>query len=68
MAKHDIRVCFHVPFRVLIYETENGTARIAYDLPSSLVASLQNKELDAEAKKIDAKVVAFFDKIAGVSA
>jgi uncharacterized protein (DUF302 family) len=68
MIKHDIGACFHVPFRVLIYETPEGKARIAYDVPSSLVASLQNREIDAEATKIDAKVIAFFDQLAGAAA
>ena len=65
MVKHDIGVCFQVPFRILIYENHAGEVRIAYDLPSSLVSRLNNKEVTEEALKIDKKVVAFVTELAG---
>jgi uncharacterized protein (DUF302 family) len=68
MVKHDIGVCFQVPFRILIYETSAGEARIAYDLPSILMARLHNDEVDDAACKIDPKVIAFVTELAGASA
>ena len=68
MVKHDIGVCLQVPFRILIYETAKGEVRIAYDLPSSLMARLHNDEVDEAALKIDPKVVAFVTELAGAPA
>jgi uncharacterized protein (DUF302 family) len=68
MVKHDIGVCFQVPFRILIYETAKGGVRIAYDLPSTLMARLHNDEVNEAACKIDPKVVAFVTKLAGAPA
>jgi len=65
MVKHDVAATFQVPFRVLIYEHANGDVRIAFDLPSSLVAHLNNEEIDGNARQIDKKVLAFMAQLAG---
>jgi hypothetical protein len=68
MVKHDVGACFQVPFRVMIYETPGGEARIAYDLPSSLMSRLNNHAVDEAVRPIDTKVVAFFTEMAGAAA
>jgi hypothetical protein len=68
MVKHDIGVCFQVPFRILIYETAEGQVRIAYDLPSTLMARLHNDDVDEAACSIDLKVIAFVTELAGAPA
>jgi uncharacterized protein (DUF302 family) len=67
MVKHDIGVCFQVPLRVLIYEAPGGEVRIAYDLPSTLMAPLRNREVDIAARKLDDKVIAFATELAGAT-
>ena len=68
MVKHDIGVCFQVPFRILIYETASGEVRIAYDLPSTLMARLKNDKVNEAARRIDPKVIAFVTELAGAAA
>ena len=68
MVKHDIGVCFQVPFRILIYETAIDEVRIAYDLPSTLMSRLHNDEVDEASRRIDLKVVAFVTELAGAPA
>jgi len=68
MVKHDVGACFQVPFRVMIYETSEGEARIAYDLPSTLMSRLHNDAIDEAVGPIDQKVMAFFTEMAGAAA
>jgi uncharacterized protein (DUF302 family) len=57
MLKYDVRVGLNVPVRVLIYENStDGTVRLAYDLPSSLMSRLNNEDVTTAAKKLDAKL------------
>jgi uncharacterized protein (DUF302 family) len=59
----------NVPIRLLIYEDlESGTARLAYDLPSSLMSVLENGEVAAAAKKLDAKLIALAVQATGSEA
>jgi uncharacterized protein (DUF302 family) len=59
MLQHAVAAGLNVPVRVLIYEdTESGTTRLAYDLPSSLMSVLGSGEVTAAAKKLDAKLIA----------
>ena len=59
MIKFDLQAGLNVPVRLLIYEhTATGTVRLAYDLPSSLMSRLQNKDVAAAAKKLDMKLIA----------
>jgi hypothetical protein len=68
MARKDIRVAGQVPLQILIYEGDDGAARIGYDLPSSMLSWLGNAEVDAVASELDKKVIGFVTEIAGVSA
>jgi uncharacterized protein (DUF302 family) len=68
MIKHDPGVGLNVPIRVAIYQTASGEARLAYDLPSSLMSRLNNAEVSAAAIKLDAKLRALAELASGVAA
>ena len=68
MIKHDIRVGLNVPVRLFIYENStDGTVRLAYDLPSSLMSRLNNEDVTTAAKKLDAKLYDLCERAAGMS-
>jgi hypothetical protein len=59
MIEHNIGVGLNVPVRVLIYEDRRtGTGRLAYDVPSSLMARLNDPRVTAAAQKLDDKLSA----------
>ena len=59
MIRHNIEVGLNVPVRVLIYEhAATKTGCIGYDLPSSLMARLNNEQITAAAKLLDDKLAA----------
>jgi uncharacterized protein (DUF302 family) len=59
MLKHDLGVGLNVPVRVMIYEDQKtGRTRLAYDLPSSLMARLGNEQVTAAARRLDEKLAA----------
>jgi len=69
MIQHDIGVGLNVPVRVLIYEDPaTATCRLAYDLPSSLMARLKNDRVTAAAKRLDQKLSALAETATGASA
>ena len=68
MITHDPGVGLNVPIRVVIYQTASGEARLAYDLPSSLMSRLNNDEVSAAAIKLDAKLRALAELASGVPA
>jgi uncharacterized protein (DUF302 family) len=68
MIEHDIGVGLNVPVRVLIYEDSAGACRVAYDLPSSLMARLKNDRVTAAAKILDQKLSALAETATGASA
>jgi uncharacterized protein (DUF302 family) len=69
MIEHNIGVGLNVPVRVLIYEDLNtGAGRLAYDLPSSLMARLANERVTAAAKRLDEKLSALALTATGKSA
>jgi hypothetical protein len=45
----------------------DGSTRVAYDLPSSLMSGLENADVSAAAAKLDEKLVALAKAITGVS-
>ncbi|HEX3789712.1 MAG TPA: DUF302 domain-containing protein [Pseudonocardiaceae bacterium] len=59
MLVHDIRVGGRVPLQILIYEADNGEARIGYDLPSTIMGRFGNADVNAAALELDTKLVAF---------
>jgi len=58
MLQYDIRIGLNVPVRLLIYEHKDGSTRVAYDLPSSLMGDLENSDVSKAAVKLDAKLIA----------
>ncbi len=53
----DLRGCFYVPFRVALYDDGDPQgAVIAYDRPSSFLATLGQPELTAIAEELDRKI------------
>ena len=65
MLKYDIEVGLNVPVRLIIYEATDGSTRFAYDLPSSLMSRLENKEVAAAAAKLDVKLAALAERVTG---
>jgi uncharacterized protein (DUF302 family) len=69
MLRHSVAAGLNVPIRLLIYEDlENGTTRLAYDLPSSLMSVLNNAAVTAAAQKLDAKLISLAVQVAGSEA
>jgi uncharacterized protein (DUF302 family) len=68
MIAHDPGVGLNVPIRVVIYQTASGEARLAYDLPSSLMSRLHNDDVSAAALKLDAKLRALAALATGATA
>ena len=68
MAREDIRAAGHVPLQILIYEDEEGVARIGYELPSSSLGRFGNAAVTAVAHELDRKVAALVAEVAGVAA
>lgn len=69
MLRYDVRVGLNVPVRLLIYEnSSDGTVRLSYDLPSSLMNQLKNKGVTTAAMKLDAKLDELCERAVGTSA
>ncbi len=69
MLKHDLGVGLNVPVRAMIYEDrKTGRTRLAYDLPSSLMARLGNKNVTAAAKRLDEKLAELAKTATGAGA
>ncbi|MGD1018544.1 MAG: DUF302 domain-containing protein [Verrucomicrobiia bacterium] len=69
MLKHDLGVGLNVPVRAMIYEDQKaGRTRLAYDLPSSLMARLSNENVTAAAKRLDEKLARLAEIATGAAA
>ena len=69
MLEHDLAVGLHVPVRAMIYEdAKTNTTRLAYDLPSSLMARLDNPKVTAAARRLDERLAALAKTVTGVEA
>jgi len=69
MLEHDLGVGLNVPVRMMVYEdSATGKTRLAYDLPSSLMARLRNQKVAAAAKRLDEKLAALARAVTGVEA
>jgi len=69
MLEHDLGVGLHVPVRMMIYEDPaTGKTRLAYDLPSSLMARLRNQKVTVAARRLDEKLAALARAVTGVDA
>ena len=58
MTQHDIRASLYAPFRVLIYENEEGKTCVEYDRPSSLFGQFGNERITPTATMLDSKLEA----------
>ena len=57
MLQHELGVGLNVPVRLMIYDDQTtGRTRLAYDLPSSLMARLGNDGVMAAARRLDEKL------------
>jgi len=66
MLQHDLGVGLNVPVRAMIYEDQKtGRTRFAYDLPSSLMARLDNQKVNAAARHLDEKLAALAKTVMG---
>ncbi len=63
----DRAASFYVPFRIALYESEDGTAMIAYDRPSSFLGALGQDELKPFGALLDGKVDAVIAAVAKVN-
>ncbi len=69
MLEHDLGAGLNVPVRMMIYEdSATGKTRLAYDLPSSLMARLRNQKVTAAAKRLDEKLAALAKAVTEVEA
>jgi uncharacterized protein (DUF302 family) len=66
MMKYDLGVGLNVPVRIAIYE-EPSTKKVlvSYNLPSSLMSVLDDKDVSAAAQALDAKLIALAEKVSG---
>lgn len=69
MIKHDLGVGLNVPVRIAVYqEPSSGKVHVSYNLPSSLMSALDNKDVSEAAHALDAKLIALAEKASGVKA
>jgi uncharacterized protein (DUF302 family) len=69
MLEHELGAGLNVPVRMMIYEdSATGKTRLAYDLPSSLMARLRNQKVTAAARRLDEKLAALAKAVTGVEA
>lgn len=68
MMKHHIEAGLDVPVRLAIYEDADGKVRVVFNTPSSLMSGLANKDVEAAALKLDAKMMALAEAITGARA
>ena len=69
MIKHDLGVGLNVPVRIAVYEEPSSRkVRVAYNLPSSLMSALDDKDVSEAAQALDAKLIALAEKVSGAKA
>lgn len=62
MSRHDIRAALYAPLRILVFEKEDQSVQIEYDLPSSLFGQFGNPDVKAVALSLDRKMIALIRK------
>ncbi|AOH87166.1 hypothetical protein AWL63_23650 (plasmid) [Sphingomonas panacis] len=68
MLRHHTGAGLNVPVRIYLYEDTKGRTLVSYDLPSSLMSSLEDDAVMAAARFLDARLMALATMIAGVEA
>jgi uncharacterized protein (DUF302 family) len=56
MTRQDIRAGLYAPLRILVYEAEDRSTRVEYDLPSSLFGQFNDPEVTVIAQSLDKKL------------
>jgi uncharacterized protein (DUF302 family) len=59
MTRYDLRAGLYAPLQAVVYEAEDKTAYIEYDLPSDLFGQFGNTDVTSTGKSLDDK----FDKL-----
>jgi Domain of unknown function DUF302 len=68
MTRHDIRAALYAPLTLIVFEVDSKTARVEFDLPSSLFGSLGNPETGRIGLQLDDKLKVLIDKAAEFAA
>lgn len=58
MTRYNLAAGLYAPLRAIIYEDQQGTTHLEYDLPSSLFGQFHDAHIDAVAAKLDAEMTA----------
>ena len=61
MTRHDVRAALYVPFNILVIENDDGSVRVEYDLPSSLLGQFGNTDVLQIATQLDQKIRGLLD-------
>jgi hypothetical protein len=61
MTRHDVRAALYVPFNILVIENDGGSARVEYDLPSSLLGQFGDPDILQIATQLDHKIERLLD-------
>jgi hypothetical protein len=64
MTRHDVRAALYVPFNILVIENDDGSTRVEYDLPSSLLGQFGDPDILQIATQLDQKIKQLFDATA----
>jgi uncharacterized protein (DUF302 family) len=68
MMQHHVEAGLDVPVRLAIYEDADGSTKVVFNKPSTLMSALGDEKVQAAASKLDAKMLALGEAITGVSA
>jgi uncharacterized protein (DUF302 family) len=69
MIKYNLGVGLNVPVRIAVYEEpSSGKVYVTYNLPSSLMSALHDKDVGEAARALDAKLIAVAEKVSGSKA
>jgi uncharacterized protein (DUF302 family) len=64
MTVHDIRAALYAPLRIIVYEADDKTVYVEYDLPSTLFGQFGNPEVLSVAKGLDDKLLRVINRAA----
>jgi hypothetical protein len=61
MTRHDVGAALYVPFNILVIENDDGSVRVEYDLPSSVLGQFGNPDILQIASQLDQKIKGLLD-------
>ncbi len=62
MTCHDIRAGLYAPLRMLVYEDDDHSTQVEFDMPSSLFGQFNDPEVTAVARSLDNKLLSLIKK------